>query len=197
MDSSSFGFVALLMAACHAAAQPQTTCSEWQSKFFQVQASWRDDATRRSDLERSFGAPTRVETNGPCSLLHYTSTGCSAVFTVCSTETIVSKTLTMGAAAVPAFVTSDPAALGAAIQSLQEALAQSQARMAKMQEAIDALSPPPTPASAFPTPPPAARKPVAARVPAAPKKCAAVTRKGEQCSRNAAEGSSYCWQHKK
>lgn len=28
------------------------------------------------------------------------------------------------------------------------------------------------------------------------KRCAATTKKGKQCSRNAAPGSNYCWQHK-
>lgn len=27
--------------------------------------------------------------------------------------------------------------------------------------------------------------------------CAAITKKGHRCKRDAAEGSNYCWQHKK
>ena len=29
------------------------------------------------------------------------------------------------------------------------------------------------------------------------KQCAAITKKGTRCKRNAEEGSKYCWQHKK
>lgn len=29
------------------------------------------------------------------------------------------------------------------------------------------------------------------------KRCQAITQDGDQCKRNAEEGSNYCWQHKK
>ena len=77
-------FVVLLLAACHAAAQQQTTCSEWQSKFNSVQATWLGSATPRVQLERWFGTPTLVENKGVCTDLHYTITGCSCSFAVCS-----------------------------------------------------------------------------------------------------------------
>ncbi len=192
--SGSHLFVAFLLTACQAVAQNDPTCQEWQTRFQQVRATWQADATRRSELERSFGVPARADANGPCTVLHYAATGCSAGFTVCSTATVVSKTFTVGAMTMPVFLTTDPVALAASIAALQQSLREAQQRMAGMQEAIDALAPPPLSVSTV-RPPPPAPKPTAAQRPAA-RQCAGITRQGLRCSRNAADGSQYCWQHR-
>ncbi len=187
--------VAFLATAGRAAAQAPTTCSDWQEKFTRVNATWQDGATRRADLERSFGEPSRTEANGACTVLYYSFTGCSAAFTTCSAGTIVSKSFATGASAVPALVTTDPAALKDSIASLDQSLKDTQAKLATMQETVDGLAPAPIPAPSVTPPKPAKAKPAA--VPPPVRRCAALTQKGVQCSRTAVKGASYCYQHRK
>lgn len=189
-------FVALLPAACLAATESTQTCSDWQVKFHHVQATWLAGATTRVELERMFGIPTRTETQGACLQLNYAATGCSCWFTVCSQGTVVSKTLTVGAAAAPVFLHDDPAAVAEAMTTLQQRLGEVQEEAGRLQKTLDAVSPPPAPGPV--TPPPIVAKPPPARAtPAVARQCAAKTRKGTLCTRRAAEGSAYCWQHQR
>lgn len=190
-------FVALLLVVCHATAQQQTTCTEWQVRFSHIQATWMAGATPRSEVERVFGLPLREEKKGACTYLHYATTGCSCSFAVCTDGAVVSKTFTIGAAAVPALITSDPAALAGAIESLQESLREMQNQISRLQQAIDGLAPAPLPSlTVVGSPPVTSRKPAPAPA-VAVKQCAALTSKGVRCSRHAAAASSYCWQHRR
>jgi hypothetical protein len=186
--------VALLPAARPAAAQSSQVCADWQVKFHRVQATWLGGATSRAELERIFGVPGRVENQGACSHLNYAATGCSCWFTVCSLGTVVSKTLIVGAAAAPVFLDEDPAALAAAVASLEQRLREAQGEITLVQRALEELAPPPAPGPVA-VPPPAAAKPPPAPPPA--RLCAARTRKGGPCTRRAAAGSTYCWQHQR
>ena len=190
-------FVALLPAACLAANESTQTCSDWQVKFHHVQATWLAGATTRVELERVFGIPTRTETQGACTHLNYAATGCSCWFTVCSQGTVVSKTLTIGAAAAPAFLGEDPAALAEAATSLQQNLREIQAEITRLQQTLDTVSPPPAPGPVSVPPATVAKPPPARAAPPPARLCAAKTRKGTQCTRRAAGGSSYCWQHQR
>ena len=197
-DAASHVVMALLLAACDAAAQSPVPCAEWQNKFYGVQATWTNTATTRAHVERLFGMPSTVEQKGFCTQLHYTATGCSATFAVCAGDTVVSKTFTIGAAAVPAFITSDPAALAESVRALQDGLREMQTRIERLQKSIDGLAPPPNPLPET-SPPETARraavKPIEKRP--EPAQCAAMTKAGERCSRSAAGSSAYCWQHKR
>ncbi len=186
--------VALLLAARPAAAESSQLCTDWQAKFYRVPATWLSGAATRAEVERIFGPPTRVETQGSCSQLNYAATGCSCWFTVCSQGTVVSKTLTIGAAATPIFLDEDPAALTAAVASLQQALRDAEAQMTRVREAMEQVAPGPAPGpvvvpSAAPKPPPSAAAPA--------RQCAAETKKGARCTRRASAGSDYCWQHQR
>jgi hypothetical protein len=186
-------FVALLPAACYAA-DPSQICADWQAKFHHVQASWLPGATPRAEVERIFGIPTRTEAQGACTQVNYAAAGCSCWFTVCSQGTVVSKTLTIGAAAAPVFLSEDPAALAEAVAELQQSLRDAQAEIERLQQTLEALAPAPAPGPVSPPP-----KPPIARPPPAPpqaRPCAALTKKGTQCTRRAEKGSAYCWQHK-
>jgi len=188
--------VALFPAAGRAADTPATVCPEWQAKFYQVDASWLGSASLRSEVERLFGVPTGADTQGACTRLQYAANGCACWFTVCSQGRVVSKTLTVGAAAAPAFASGDPADLTEAMRALQEGLRGLQAETARLERTLAGLGAPPAPSPAA-APPPAA---AAAKPPprAAPRpQCAATTRQGAQCTRRAAEGSLYCWQHQR
>jgi hypothetical protein len=187
--------VVFLAAAAIAAPQSATTCGDWEEKFVQVRATWHESATSRAALERSFGEPSRTESSGACTVLFYSVTGCSAAFTVCSAGTVVSKTFTTGAAAVPALVTTDPAALRESIESLDASLKRTQAKLVDVQETVDALAPAPVAAPEASPPPRPKPRQTAASPPA--KQCVALTQKGAQCSRTAVKGTSYCYQHRK
>ena len=189
-------FVALIPAASFAA-DPTATCQDWQVKFHQVQASWAAPATTRAELERSFGVPTRSEPSGACTHLNYAVTGCACWFTVCSQGTVVSKTLTVGAAAAPVFLQEDPAELAEAMAELEQRLGEAQAEMARLRQALAESAPPPAPGEVRPPPPTAAARLVAPAPKPPARQCAALTRKGGRCSRRAAEGSQYCWQHRR
>ena len=186
--------MALLLVAGVAAAQPSLTCQDWQNKFQRIHATWQANATRQIEVENAFGAPTRIETNGPCSSLQYTVAGCSSSFTVCSQQRVVSKTLVVGAGAVPAFLPSDPAPLAEAIDALAIQLKLSEERIAEFRKIVERLAPPPSPPSILDKPLLAAAKPLP-KPPPPP--CAASTKKGVRCTRRAEEGSPYCWQHRR
>jgi hypothetical protein len=190
----------LILVAGFATAQQPSTCSDWQSKFYGVRATWLNGATSRAEVERSFGTPARVETSGPCAVLHYAAPGCSCTFAVCSAQTVVSKTLTVGAAAVPAFITTEPGELAKSMAALEGSLKETQGRLAEMQQAITELAPAPVP-TAIPPPPPAPKAPPAAAkgagAPAAHPQCAALTGKGIRCLRPVVAGTAYCWQHRR
>ena len=185
----------LILVAGLATAQQPNTCLDWQAKFYNVRATWLEGATLRAEVERSFGDPSRVEASGPCAVLHYAVPGCSCTFVVCSAGTVVSKTLTIGAAAVPAFVTTEPGELAKSIQALETSLKETQGRLEQIRQAIAGLAPAPVPVAVL-APPPAAPIP-ALSAPAARPQCAAITEKGARCSRRAAAGSRYCWQHRR
>jgi hypothetical protein len=187
--------VVLPLVACHATAQDVNPCSDWQVKFHQVRATWKEGATTRAELERSFGPPTRVQQRPTCSDWNYAAAGCSCWFTICSAETVVSKTLTVGAAAVPVFLKDDPAPMAEAIASLEQRLREAQTEIRRLEEQLTGVAPAPAPAVSLP-PPPAARSPAPAKV-AGPRQCAALTQQGDRCSRRPEPGSAYCWQHRK
>jgi hypothetical protein len=185
--------VAMLPAACPAADSVQI-CSDWQAKFHQVQASWLAGATTRAELERIYGIPTRTEAQGACTQVNYAATGCSCWFTVCSQGTVVSKTLIVGAAAAPVFLSEDPAGLAEAVTTLHQKLRDLQAEVSRLQQILEDLAPPAAPGPVSPPPKPASVRPPPA--PTAAPRCAAITKKGTQCTRRAEKGSAYCWQHK-
>ena len=194
-------FVALLLVAGRATAQSVNPCPDWQAKFYGIHAAWRESATSRLDLERVFGAPSRLESSGPCTLLHYAAADCSCSFAVCSEGRVVSKTMTVGASALPALITTDPAALADSIQSLQAALRDAQEQIRKLHKVIETLAPAPSPLAGIHPPAAVSAAPEARKAPpraakAAPR-CAALTLKGARCSRTAAAGSTYCWQHRR
>jgi len=190
--------MALVTAVGVAVAQTSSHCIDWQYKFTQVNAAWLEKATSRAELERIFGLPSRSEPAGACVTMHYAAAGCSAAFTVCSADTVVSKSFTAGAATVPALITNEPEKLKESIASLDESLKSTQARLRSMQETVDTLAPPPSAThSVEPPPPPRPRAARPAAQPVQTRKCAAITKEGKQCSRNAVKGVSYCWQHRK
>jgi len=192
--------VALLLAACHAAAQqdpvavapPLSACAGWETRFYNIEATWLGSGTPRGELERAFGLPGRVEKHGACEVLHYAQTGCSSVFTVCSQGRVVSKTLSLGATAVPAMVTGNPEELAGAIESLQRRLREMREEIGRLEQVIQGLAPAPAPAVSQAAAPPAK----AAKKAAVRRQCGAQTEKGERCSRSAAEGGDFCWQHR-
>ena len=189
--------VALIPAACLAANESAQTCSDWQVKFHHVQATWVVGATTRVELERLFGIPTRTETQGACTQLNYAVTGCSCWFTVCSHGTVVSKTLTVGAAAAPVFLRDDPAPVAEAVTKLQQSLQEAREEVTRLQQTLETVSPAPGPGPVSLPPPTVAKPPPPLAAPKVHRQCAAKTRQGSLCMRRAAEGSAYCWQHQR
>lgn len=191
-------FASLAVVACSATPQSNSACAEWEARFVHVRAGWTGGATTRAALERAFGLPERVETGGACIYLHYSRPGCSASFAVCSGGEVVSKSFTMGAAAVPALITTDPAGLAAAVEVLKLSLRETQEKIGKLEQVMagvaEAPVPPASPAQIAPAPPP---PPVQKPVAAAAAQCIATTRDGGRCSRRANQGSQYCWQHRR
>ncbi|MEX2263032.1 MAG: hypothetical protein WD696_13835 [Bryobacteraceae bacterium] len=182
-----------------AAAMAETApCPELPAKFARIHASWLSSATPRAEVERVFGVPARVVKNGFCTDLHYAYSGCSAAFTVCSEGSVISKTMSVGAVTVanstPEPVTSDPAALKEAVLSLQSTMRELQSQISQMEGTIEKLKGQ-TDRTRSEAPDPAPAAPRAAKPEATPQ-CSATIQSGLRCSRQAAEASRFCWQHR-